>query len=254
VRLTRERYRELVREDSALLATAARNGLDAEVPPCPGWVVRDVVGHTSAVHRQKESIVRLRVQARTETPDLEAPPGDDGLIAWFEQGVEQLLATLDVAQDIPVYTWYPADQTTGFWQRRMAHETAIHRADAQSAHGDISPIDAALAADGVDEILGHIMCGYTDDPAFEFVANGRLLVIHMTDVAESRTLIMGDGKYGPGWILEEGATQDADTVLSGTASNLDLWAWGRAPIEALEIEGGAGLVNRVRKVAADATQ
>ena len=38
--------------------------------------------------------------------------------------------------------------------RRMAHETAIHRADAESTAGPITPLDPGLAADGVDEVLG----------------------------------------------------------------------------------------------------
>ncbi|MEV4070236.1 maleylpyruvate isomerase N-terminal domain-containing protein [Nonomuraea fuscirosea] len=51
-------------------------------------------------------------------------------------------------------TWYDPDQTVGFWARRMALETAVHRVDAELAAGEpIMPIPADLAVDGIDEIL-----------------------------------------------------------------------------------------------------
>src|SRR4051812_11569501 len=40
------------------LAAAAASDLDADVPPCPQWTVRDVVVHTGGVHRWAASIVR----------------------------------------------------------------------------------------------------------------------------------------------------------------------------------------------------
>ena len=36
-------------------------------------------------------------------------------------------------------TWWPPDQTVGFWLRRMAHETSIHRRDVESAVGARPP-------------------------------------------------------------------------------------------------------------------
>jgi len=41
----------------------------------------------------------------------------------------------------------------GFWVRRMAHETIVHRADARHAAGDATDIPADLAADAIDEWL-----------------------------------------------------------------------------------------------------
>ena len=58
---------------------AASVGLDAAVPTCPGWSVRDVVGHLGGVHRWAASIV---ADGREEPPqgDLEQPPADDELL------------------------------------------------------------------------------------------------------------------------------------------------------------------------------
>src|SRR5205085_4835630 len=51
-------------------------------------------------------------------------------------------------------SWYTPDQTVGFWIRRMAQETVIHRIDAELGTGQqVAPIPADLAVDGIDELL-----------------------------------------------------------------------------------------------------
>jgi hypothetical protein len=39
------------------------------------------------------------------------------------------------------------------WARRQAHETAIHRFDAESATSSVSGFDPTFASDGIGEIL-----------------------------------------------------------------------------------------------------
>jgi hypothetical protein len=54
----------------------------------------------------------------------------------------------------PAGSWYTPDQTVGFWIRRMAQETVIHRIDAELGTGQpVAPVPADLAADGIDELL-----------------------------------------------------------------------------------------------------
>ena len=49
----------------------------------------------------------------------------------------------------PAPTWFGPDQTVGFWIRRMAQETVIHRIDAELAAGlPVTPVPGDLAADG----------------------------------------------------------------------------------------------------------
>src|SRR3954451_6676162 len=83
-----------------LEAAAAAAGLDARVPTCPEWSVRDLVGHLGAVHRWAASFV---AEARTEPPrngdGLERAPADDELLPWFHAGHEQLADVLDKADD-----------------------------------------------------------------------------------------------------------------------------------------------------------
>ena len=74
--------------DGTLLAdTAERAGLDAQVVACD-WTVRDLVKHTSGIHRWAADIVRTGASS----PDTDAAravgdgPNDDELIAWFREG------------------------------------------------------------------------------------------------------------------------------------------------------------------------
>ncbi len=252
MRLDWERYLEHLRNDGARLADAAADHLDDTAPWCPGWVGRDVVAHTGIVHRHKLAIV---AGGLSESPEPETPPaGDDALLVWYREGLTSLLAVLTTADpSAPVFTWHRADQSVGFWIRRMAHETAIHRIDAESASGAITPLDPALAADGVDEVLGPIMCAYTDEPHWGFEADGRTAELRMADTGDTRSLAFGMGTHGPGWLYHAGAAAGPITVIEAPASDLDLWAWGRADGSALAVTGDAAIAEGIRALAAEAT-
>ena len=71
-------YLDHVSADGDQLLVAARAaGLDAPVPSCPGWVVRDLLAHVWEVHAHKELIVRSRLQ---EPPGEQREPPADGLL------------------------------------------------------------------------------------------------------------------------------------------------------------------------------
>jgi len=48
---TTEHLNRLREEGPRLAAAAGRAGLDAPVPTCPGWLVRDLLSHAGGVHR-----------------------------------------------------------------------------------------------------------------------------------------------------------------------------------------------------------
>ena len=252
MRLDWDRYREHVRSDGERLADAAADHLNAEVRWCPGWVGRDVVAHTGIVHRHRTAIV---ADALTGNPEPEtAPDGDETLLAWYRDGLAELLAVLVAAEpSAPAFTWHRPDQSVGFWIRRMAHETVIHRADAERTSGAITALDPALAADGVDEVLSPIMCAYTEDPHWEFQGDGRTAELHFSDTGDTRHLAFGKGKHGPGWLYGDGPADSPDTTIAAPASDLDLWAWGRAGDSVLDVKGAIAMAMVIRAVAAAAT-
>src|SRR5882724_11411141 len=142
--------------DGAQLATAAEHaGLDAAVPTCPDWTVRDLVQHIGRVHRWAGTLVR---DARTTPPqsddELATPPGDVSLVDWYREGHADLLQVLSEAPaDVDCWSFLPAPTPLRFWARRQSHETAVHRVDAERAAGLASSVDPQFAADGIDELL-----------------------------------------------------------------------------------------------------
>src|SRR5215469_13977442 len=141
-----------------LAAAAAAAGPDAPVPSCPEWVVRDLVRHQGGVHRWATDIV---ARPRTEDWDVDLDevvpswPSDAKLIDWFGDGVDRLVSALSAADpDLVCWTFLSAPSPLAMWARRQAHETSIHRVDAELAAGwEPAKVPAAFAANGVDELL-----------------------------------------------------------------------------------------------------
>ena len=82
-------------------------------------------------------------------------PADDDLAGWLGQGCADLVAALAAApDDLQCWTFLAAPSPRAMWARRQAHETAIHRVDAQLAAGiPVTACTPAFAADGIDELL-----------------------------------------------------------------------------------------------------
>jgi uncharacterized protein (TIGR03083 family) len=211
--------------------------MDRPVPSCPGWVGRDVVAHTGTVHRLIGD--RLKRGSKGQD-DVERPvvPDDDGVLAWYREGLEDLLATLAKADPgKPVWNWSSIwPDTAAFWPRRMAHETSVHRVDAQQAAGAQLPIDTALAADGVDEFL---MVHFAED-AGEFPGAGESVRLRTTDAPGEWTVTAEPS----GGAIRAGDNGDADATIQGGASDLVLLLWRRVPIDAVTISGDRGLAER----------
>jgi len=240
-------YLGALRADSAALAATARLGLDAPVPACPGWSVADLVLHTGTVQRHKATIVREGLRRPPQATDFPAAPSPDRLIGWFEEGAADLADTLERADPAtPVWTFHQPDQTVGFWRRRMAHEAAVHRVDAQAAHDRIAPVaPPALASDGVAEVLDVMLARLRDAAA----GNGETVHLHCTDTEGEWLLTME-----PERVRVRVGHAKGDCAARGGASDLLLFLWGRLPADGLEVFGNAGLLARVRKLAARATQ
>ena len=144
---------EAIREQGDLLATAAEKaGADAAIPTCPAWCMRDLVRHQGEVHRWATAIVRDQLADPTVAPP--AWPDDDELVTWFRSGCTALADVLEHAEPaMQCFAFLPAPSPLVFWARRQALETGVHRVDAQSAVGPITPFDIDLAVTGIEEML-----------------------------------------------------------------------------------------------------
>lgn len=228
-------YLSHLRADGAALSTAARKNLDAPVPSCPEWLVRDLVDHTAVVYLHKIGVMAAGGTERPEVDPPDDPDGDDELLALYDDSLTRLIAELE-QRDPEDEAWtFFGPKRVGFWHRRMAQEAAVHRWDAEAATGDPAPIDPELAADGIDEMLNVMI------PADEVLYEGKpgTLHLHRTD---------DDGE----WLvtLETGTVpatrsghEKGDAALRGTASDLLLLVWRRVTPEAVERFGDDRIID-----------
>ncbi|MGI5484126.1 maleylpyruvate isomerase family mycothiol-dependent enzyme [Streptomyces lavendofoliae] len=219
--------------DGQLLADAAElSGPGAPVPACPGWQVRDLLRHTGAVHRWATAFV---TEGYTSPRPFPAEPDLDGgeLLDWFREGHGRLVAALTEASDaLECWTFLPAPSPRAFWARRQAHETAVHRVDAQSALGAEAAEPAPeFAADGIDELLRGF---HAREKSRVRTSEPGVLRVRATDTGDVWTVHLSDRVPR----AERTSEGPADCELSGPAAQLYLTLWNRPPTSA----GGATAV------------
>lgn len=228
-----------IEREGHALSIAARHDFAAAVPACPGWDVHELVRHTGHSHHWAEAIVRERLDAPPSLEELTVPHGNE--LGWYEAGLEAMLATFRAADpSAAVWTFGPV-KTPLFWFRRQLHETTVHRVDAEQATGQVTPIDPAVAVDGVAEALEVFLPML----ARRRSEAGGTVHLHATDVHGEWLLSFGDGEVA----VEEGHAK-GDAAVRGPAADLYLWLWGRQDLDALEVFGDAALATKLRQVIA----
>jgi uncharacterized protein (TIGR03083 family) len=230
-------------------AASREEGLATPVPSCPGWTMLDLVHHLAALYRSVRSHVSRGVTSRPEsagTADLDELPTGAAAIQWWAdefEALQKLLDTLD--PQMPAWNWAPQSKQVAFWQRRMAHETAIHRWDAQTAVGHTEPIEPKLAVDGVTEVLDTwLPAGRRRGPE----DRSGVVQLTATDTGQDWFVRL----RGPGVaLLDTGTWLDHDdhharALARGTASDLNLALFGRIPFDVLDVSGDVALLSALR--------
>jgi uncharacterized protein (TIGR03083 family) len=221
---------------------AAAAGLEAAVPSCPEWVVRDLVQHQGVIHRWATGYVE---GARTGQGDVDldevvgAFPDDGGLLDWFASGHAKLVEVLSSADPgLVCWTFLSAPSPLLMWSRRQAHETTVHGVDAELAAGWIPAlIPADFAADGIDELL----CCFITRPFSKLKADSpKLLRVSCTDT-EGDWLVRITPDGPPVTVAAPGPV-GADCQVAGSAADLYLALWNRRPSEGLAIDGDADVL------------
>jgi uncharacterized protein (TIGR03083 family) len=233
-------FREYLAADGDALARAAAGTLDRRVPGCPDWDVATLVDHVGRIHRWVAAMVRTSATERLDRDRMPSgPPGEDALLAWFAEGCRELTTVLIEAGDhTPVWNWSSEPRTSAFWHRRMAHETAVHRWDAESASTSPAPIAAELAADGIDELLGIFVPRLVEQSAAPIELGGSL-AIECTDTAG----VWGVHLAERTWELVRREAQ-GDASVRGNASDLLLFLYNRVPVDRVEVSGDVAVVRR----------
>ena len=258
-RLSYPDYLTAIRRESARFRDVLA-GCDpaAQVPSCPEWTAADLLWHMTTVQHWWEAMVTNRPQTAEEMGYEEParPEAYDALLTAYDAAHVAFLAAVEAADPAePAYSWSadPDDHTVGFTYRRQAHEALIHRIDAELTTGTLTAMDAALAADGVDETLDKM---YGALPAWgRFEPEPRYVEFRITDAGTSVWTQLGifsgtapDGKeYADEQdmhvVPDPGAAPDA--VVTGTAADLDAWLWHRGDDAGITMTGDPGALDHV---------
>lgn len=229
----------------------------APVPSCPGWTMRDLVSHVGQVYLHKVAAMNTGQWPDpwpTEAMIQEAP------MALLTRGYTELTAEFSRhAPEDEALTWYEPDQTVGFWIRRMAQETVIHRMDAQLAAGvAVTEAPDDLAVDGIDEVLRCFLAYAVANWPADFAkverpdGPGTIVVTagQQTAGQHSWTLRTEQDKV----TVSDGAAESPQVTVSASPDGMLRWLWGRADDQAVASTGDPAWAAYLRQLLVESTQ
>jgi uncharacterized protein (TIGR03083 family) len=178
-------YAEISDSTGALAGLVSEADPALPVPSCPGWTIRSLATHVGRAQRWAAAITATRSAEFIEfrsVPDGKFPDDRAAQPEWLRAGAQRVIAAVQAAGSEPVWA-FGTLQPASFWGRRMAHETAMHRADAEMAVGREPAFAPLLAADAIDEWLGFLSGPLYDrpDPRLAALPGGGSLHVHATD-------------------------------------------------------------------------
>lgn len=251
-----QRLLECLDSDYRRLRELAGGDLTAKVPTCPEWTVADLASHVAMVYAHKAETLRRGEWPKPWPPEKtgESPA------ELLERAYAELTAEFAARPPTePALTWFTPEQHVGFWVRRMAQETVIHRIDAELAAGVASlPVADDLAVDGIDEILRCFLAFSTTEWPEDYgnsltELDGRVVGV---DVGTAAWLV----QLAPGGVV----VRDADSVVGGLAEAAAIvradpeamlrWLWRRADVWIVSIDGDRDLADRLHRLLREATQ
>jgi uncharacterized protein (TIGR03083 family) len=245
--LSTGRYCSAVASDTravADLVEAAGADLSQRVPTCPEWSLRQLITHLGRAHRWAAAIVSTRSAQPLpfrEVPDGRLPDDPGQRPRWLLDGAARVADALATAGDAAVWT-HQGLGPAPYWARRMAHETAVHRADAEIALGRSPQLDPVIAADGIDEWFGWVSePGPQQDQQLAGLLAGRAVHVHITGGgAPGEWTARGEA----GGVTVERGHSKGDVAIRGPAPELLLVLTRRLPAgnPAVEITGDRALL------------
>ncbi|WP_084093630.1 maleylpyruvate isomerase family mycothiol-dependent enzyme [Amycolatopsis rifamycinica] len=196
----------------ALKRAALAAGPAAPVRNCPKWTVHDLVRHLAWVHAFAVAT------AMNREPDATPPEDWEDLLGWWDGQRLAAREALSRPPETPARSPFPGFEiTVGDWARRMAHEAAVHRLDAESA---LDPVPAtrlspAFTLDGIDEYATFLVPRRS--PRYPVATT-----VHLT--AAGRTWAL---RLTPGEHARAGEPGVPDVELSGDPDDVYRALWGR---------------------------
>lgn len=232
------------RAEAFRAALSSAPDLNAQVPTCPDWTLRDLARHLGSVHRMWAAVVAAGPADTRPDQDIEPGPEDrQALVAWSAESTRALLDALrEAGPDRGCWTWWDAWQsprTAAGVARHQVQEAAVHTYDAQNVASTAPPLPPEAAVDGVEEFLATCCattCPWPHQPAS--------IDFHVTEGPAWRLTLSDAGAHvSP---LPDHA--DSPTVSTrSTAGELVLALYNRLPFDALTIDGERQLLDQLKE-------
>jgi hypothetical protein len=149
-------------------------------------------------------------------------------------------ALREAGSDRGCWTWWgrsQAPQTSGAVARHQIQEIAVHTYDAQLAQGAAQPLPADVAVEGVDEFLTTVAATSVPWPF-----KPATIDLHATEGGSWRLTLDADGVRCDHLAAD---ARPGDLVVRGAASELVLYFYERAPLDALETAGDTEPMERL---------
>ena len=222
----------LAAEAETLAAAAEGQRPERQVPACPGLNLGETARHVGSTYRMTLSWLHDGRQPLTWQQN---PAPGESLPDFVRSGVEPLLDELALhSADDPCGTWWPEEANYGFWARRLAHETTVHRMDVQAAAMlPLDPVATDVLADGIDEVL-----------SLWFVHRLRAMGVRGTRDgvvairAAGRVWLASCGPTGStSWRATPEEAEPADADVTGDPLTVYRWLWGRVADREVEVNG-----------------
>ena len=244
----------LAKDSARFRAVLAEADPATAVPGCPAWQSDDLLWHLAEVQDFWSWIVSHRPEGPDGYAQPSRPATRDELLALFDErsaALQAALAGVDPAEK--AWTW-SEDRTVDFIVRRQALEALVHRLDAEQTVGEVTPLDAALATDGVDEVLD-VMFGRVPEWG-DFSPLPHFLRVDCSDTGASVWVQLGrfsgtdpedEVRYDEDDIAvvpDPGIEPDA--VISGLAETLLARLWRRGDGADVHLAGDMEIIDRFR--------
>ncbi|GIG70492.1 maleylpyruvate isomerase family mycothiol-dependent enzyme [Phytomonospora endophytica] len=219
-------------------AIASAPDLDARVPSCPDWNLRELAQHVGDGRRRQAAIVAAgpgaQPPAKTDPTGAPTAPRDHAALdTWLAESTELMLAAMrEAGPDRGCWTWWgrsQAPENCGALARHQVQELAVHTYDAQLTQGAAQPLPTDVAVEGVDEFLTTVAATNVPWPF-----KPATIDMHATEGRSWRLTLNADG------VRSDDLDPDAepgDLTVRGTAGEMVLYLYDRVPFDSLEVTG-----------------
>ena len=217
------------REVDRIADAASRGAMTDPSPTCPAFTKRELVTHIGEFYGFWTHLV-CEGRGVDKTPYSELDDQDPAV--WLSDlGASMVGQFRSTSANQTMWTWNPDEQRVGFAARRACHELSIHRVDVELISGPSSPVEAHVAADGIDEVM--FLANHGVAMGFGTLGSGESMHLHGTDVETAEWMV----HIGPETMTVTHEHAKGDLAIRASVSDLEMLLYQRPTLGDVEYFG-----------------